>query len=62
MVHGCNNLLEHLFERMGSTFFLDDDPHALAESFEQSERDTLTARVLAACIVLNGRERIAPSF
>jgi len=56
----CRDMLEHLYERVGSTLFLDDDPEQLAQSFEDGERDGFTARVLAACIVLSGRERVAP--
>lgn len=52
----CTSLLEHVFARIGSTLFLDDDPMALARAFE--ERDPFSARVLAAYIVLFGRERI----
>ncbi|WP_147442006.1 MULTISPECIES: hypothetical protein [Corallococcus] len=55
----CRSLLAHVFERVGSTLFLDDDPDALARSFDDSERDRYSARVLAACIVMVGRERVA---
>ncbi|WP_223640036.1 hypothetical protein [Corallococcus sp. EGB] len=55
----CRGLLAHVFERVGSTLFLDDDPEVLAQAFEDSERDRFSARVLAACIVLVGRERVA---
>ncbi|MCP3099254.1 hypothetical protein LZ198_10265 [Myxococcus sp. K15C18031901] len=57
----CRGMLEHLYERVGSTLFLDDDPEQLAQSLEEGERDGFTARVLAACIVLSGRERVAPA-
>lgn len=55
----CRSLLAHVFERVGSTLFLDDDPELLAQAFEDSERDRFSARVLAACIVMVGRERVA---
>ncbi|GMT97569.1 hypothetical protein KH5H1_16880 [Corallococcus caeni] len=55
----CRGLLAHVFERVGSTLFLDDDPEVLAQSFDDSERDPFSARVLAACIVMVGRERVA---
>jgi hypothetical protein len=44
---------------VGSTLFLDDDPESLANAFEAPDRDKFAARVLAACIVLLGREREA---
>jgi hypothetical protein len=55
----CRGLLAHLFDRLGSTLFLDDDPHQLALAFEPEERDRFSAQVLSACIVLSGRERIS---
>jgi hypothetical protein len=55
----CQQLLGHLFDRIGSTLFLDDDPRALECAFDRSERDAFAPRVLAACIVLSGRPRIA---
>lgn len=55
----CRGLLAHVFERVGSTLFLDDDPEVLAQAFDDSERDRFSARVLAACIVMVGRERVA---
>ncbi|QSQ11800.1 hypothetical protein [Myxococcus landrumensis] len=57
----CRGLLEHLYDRLGSTLFLDDDPEQLARAFEDDERDRFTPRVLAACIVLAGRARVAPA-
>ncbi|WP_338872250.1 hypothetical protein [Myxococcus stipitatus] len=57
----CRGLLEHLYDRLGSTLFLDDDPEQLARAFDDSERDRFAPRVLAACIVLAGRERVAPA-
>lgn len=56
----CKSLLEHMFDRIGSTLFLDDDPESLVKAFSSAERDSFSARVLAACIVLSGRERVAP--
>lgn len=55
----CKGVLEHVYDRLGSTLFLDDDPEQLARAFDDDERDAFTARVLAACIVLSGRERVA---
>jgi hypothetical protein len=55
----CAKLLGHVFDNLGSTLFLDDDPAALACAFDRDERDADAARVLAACIVLSGRARVA---
>jgi hypothetical protein len=38
--------------------FLDEDPIKLAEMFPKAERAFITARVIAACILLTGRERV----
>jgi hypothetical protein len=57
----CRSLLDHLFDRLGSTLFLDDDPQELAQAFEETERDRFCPRVLAACIVLRGRARVLPA-
>jgi len=54
----CSRMLADVFDRVGSTLFLDDSPKLLAEAFPPSERDGFTARVLAAYIVLFGRERV----
>ena len=51
--------MAHLFDRLGSTLFLDDDPEQLARAFDEDERDVFTPRVRAARIVLSGRERMA---
>ncbi len=51
-----------VFERLGSTLFLDDDPDKLAEAFAPAERLRFTPQVLAACIVIFGRERLQPAF
>jgi hypothetical protein len=55
----CTSMLTHVFDRLGSTLFLDDDPETLAQAFDESERDRFSPQVLAACIVLSGRERVA---
>ena len=55
----CVGLLEHVFERIGSTLFIDDDPAVLMSAFPPAECDGFTRRVLAALIVLNGRQRIS---
>jgi hypothetical protein len=54
----CQKLLGHVFDRLGSTLFLDDDPRQLECAFDQGDRDEFSARVLAACIVLSGRARV----
>ena len=58
----CQKLLGHVFDKLGSTLFLDDDPAALECAFDPSERDAFAARVLAACIVLSGRPRVEPAL
>ncbi len=58
----CQKLLGHVFDRLGSTLFLDDDPALLECAFESSERDEFSPRVLAACIVLSGRPRVAATL
>jgi hypothetical protein len=55
----CSRLLAHLHERVGSTLYLDDDPGDLARAFDPHDCDAFARRVLAACIVLFGRERVA---
>jgi hypothetical protein len=57
----CRGLLGHFFDRLGSTLFLDDDPDVLAQAFDPRECDRDGPRVIAARIVLTGRERIFPS-
>jgi hypothetical protein len=57
----CRSVLAHLYDRVGSTLFVDDDPDALARMFEPCERDGETSRLLAACIVLGGRPRVVPA-
>jgi hypothetical protein len=46
----------HLTRFIGSTLFFDDDPEKLRLALPPGDR--LTARVIAACIVLHGRERV----
>jgi hypothetical protein len=55
----CHSLLAHRFERLGSTLFHDEDPRALARAFDAADRDGCTVRLLAACIVLFGRDRVS---
>jgi len=54
----CQKLLGHVFDNLGSTLFLDDDPAALECAFDPGERDPFASKVLAACIVLSGRPRV----
>jgi hypothetical protein len=42
---------------LGSTLFYDDDPTRLWRALNRRDRSLVTPRVLAACIVLHGRER-----
>ena len=56
----CRTLLDHVFDCLGSTLFLDDDPHALVGAFKPSECDKFAEKVLAALIVLKGRPRLVP--
>jgi hypothetical protein len=48
-------VIEQRFDRLGSTLFRDDDPYELARCFDGA--DACTVRLLAACIVLFGRDR-----
>jgi hypothetical protein len=57
----CASLLAHVYDRIGSDLFLDDDPAQLAGAFDIGDRDRFTPRVLASCIVVSGRPRIALS-
>jgi len=57
----CSRVYDRLHERLGSTLFLDDDPIALIWAFEPEDRNPCAAQVVAACIVLHGRERETPS-
>jgi hypothetical protein len=54
----CRSLLAHRFERLGSSLFRDEDPRSLARAFDSADRDGCSVRLLAACIVLFGRERV----
>lgn len=54
----CSSLLAHVYDRLGSNLFLDDDPLQLAQAFDQGDRDRFTPRVLASCIVVSGRPRV----
>jgi hypothetical protein len=58
---GCSRALAHLYDRLGSTLFRDDDPQALIDAFDPEDRNSCTLGILAACIVLNSRERIVPT-
>jgi len=57
----CQGLLDHVFDRIGSTLFIDDDPRSLAAAFPANERDADCQEVLAALILLRGRPRTAPA-
>lgn len=57
----CRNLLAHRFERLGSTLFRDEDPAQLLHAFDLDDRDGSSLRLLAACVVLYGRDRVAVS-
>jgi len=56
----CRTLLNHVFDCLGSTLFIDDDPHVLIGAFKPTERDQFSEQVLAAIIVLRGRIRTFP--
>jgi hypothetical protein len=56
----CTTLLNHVFDCLGSTLFIDDDPHVLIGAFKPTECDQFSEQVLAAIIVLNGRARTLP--
>ncbi len=56
----CRQLLARMFDQIGSTLFIDDDPEQLILAFDPAERDADTLRTLAACIVLTGRPRLQP--
>jgi hypothetical protein len=58
----CRTLLDHVFDCLGSTLFIDDDPHALMSAFKPTECDQFSEKVLAALIVLNGRPRTPPRY
>jgi hypothetical protein len=54
----CTSLLAHVFDRLGTDLFLDDDPEQLLQAFDESDRDRFSPRVLAAAIVTSGRPRV----
>jgi hypothetical protein len=54
----CATLLAHVYDRLGSDLFLDDDPGTLVRAFDASDRDPFSERVLAARIVTSGRMRV----
>lgn len=56
----CASPSAHVFDRVGSTLFLDDDPAKLAQAFDPDERDEDTVTILAAAIVTYGRPRVSP--
>jgi hypothetical protein len=58
----CKTLLDHVFDCLGSTLFLDDDPHALVSAFKPTECDKFSEQVLAALIVRHGRPRALPRY
>jgi len=58
----CRALLGHVFDCLGSTLFIDDDPHVLVSAFKPAECDQFSERVLAALIVLRGRTRTLPQY
>ena len=55
----CSRVLAQRFDRLGSNLFYDDDPRELSKAFDSADRDGCTLRLLAACIILFGRERMA---
>ena len=58
----CASALAHLYDRLGSTLFRDDDPRGLLEAFEAGDQNACTLKILAACILVTGRERILPTL
>jgi hypothetical protein len=57
----CSRALAHLYDRLGSTLFHDDDPQALIRAFDPEDQSSCTLKIVAACIVLDGRERVEPT-
>jgi hypothetical protein len=53
----CARAYSRLHEALGTTLFRDDDPLALVWAFDAEDRNPCTAQVVAACIVLFGRDR-----
>lgn len=56
----CPDVLGHVRCRIGSTLFLDDDPQQLWSMFPVLERERFSPELLAACILVVGRERTRP--
>jgi hypothetical protein len=56
----CRTLLNHVFDCLGSTLFIDDNPHVLIGAFKPTEREQFSEQVLAVLIVLRGRNRTFP--
>ena len=56
----CPSRLAHIHQRLGATFFFNDNPEQLVLAFPPSERSTFTPTVMAACILLTGRKRTSP--
>lgn len=54
----CPSLRQHVRSQVGSTLFFDEDPMQLQQLLHAHERTWITPRMLAACIVLDGRERV----
>jgi hypothetical protein len=55
----CTSARAHLARYVGSTLFLDDRPDQLHQALPSEEREHFPLRLIAACIVLYGRARIA---
>lgn len=56
----CKTATAHVFDRIGSTLFYDDDPAKLREAFDPEERERFTPEILAAAILVHGRARVTP--
>jgi len=54
----CSRVLSQRFDRLGSTLFYDDDPRKLIQAFDRLDHDACTLRLLAACIIVYGRDRM----
>src|SRR5215813_2006176 len=57
----CTRAYTRMHDALGTTLFRDDDPVALMRAFEAEDRNPCTAQVVAACIVLYGRDRETPT-
>ena len=53
----CCHGLAQMHERLGSTFFHDDDPRVLLRCFEPEDRNPCVLQILAAYIAVHGRKR-----